>query len=71
MSNVEICEKKNRGTFVETVIRDTTRVAHPVLAKIYALEDEYLIVPESDFYPVVMRDNYNAAVNFCEQLVSS
>ncbi len=69
MSKVEVGEVKQRGLYEEIVVRDTTRVTHPVAARILFRDGDYLIVPENDMYPVVLRDNLSSAVSFVEHII--
>ena len=69
MPKCEVKEVKNRGDYIEHVILDTTRVGHPVAARIYQQSGTYLIVPDNDLYPVVSRDNISSAIDFIEQII--
>lgn len=69
MSKVEVGERKRRGLYEEIVVRDTTRVTNPVAARIFVTSCTYLVVPENDRYPVVLRNNLSSAVSFVEQII--
>lgn len=69
MPKVELGETKQRGEIEEIVVRDMTRVTHPVVANIFMKDGEWLVVPENDRYPIVVRDNLSSAVNFVEQII--
>lgn len=69
MHKVQVSQSARRGDYEQITVRDTTRVTHPVAAKIFVLGDDYLVVPENDMYPIVLRDNLSSAVNFVEQMI--
>ena len=69
MSKVIVEEAKRRGDHEQIVVRDTTRVTHPVVANIFTKDGEWLVIPESDRLPIVARDNLSSAVNFVEQII--
>ncbi len=66
---VYIGPTRQRGQYKETPVYDRTRVGHPTAAKIFRLGGDFLVVPENDMYPVVLRDSLSAAVSFVEQII--
>ena len=69
MSKISFGETRRRGDVIETVIHDTTRIGNPPAASILTMDDEFVIVPTNPQMPIEKRDNFNAAVNFIEQLI--
>ena len=69
MSNVKIGKTTKRGDYLEIILHDTSRVAHPVTAKVYVTGGVYLTVPENDVFPIIAHDNLSGAVNFIEQMI--
>ena len=69
MSKVLVSELKQRGDHGQIVVRDITRVTNPVIASIFTKDGEWLVIPESDRFPVVARDNLSSAVDFVERII--
>lgn len=69
MTKAEVGRTKQRGDYEETLVHDVTRVGNPIAAKILKSGDDYLVVPENDMYPVVVRENLSAAVSFVDQII--
>ncbi len=69
MPKISIHATCRRGEYEEITVYDMTRVGHPIAAKILRLGGDFLVVPENDMYPVVLRFNLSEAVSFVEQII--
>lgn len=71
MSKIKIkeSEKRRRGDFWETIVRDTTRVGHPPAASIFERGSTIFVVPENPEFPVMQRMSLSDAIGYVEQII--
>lgn len=62
-------DKRKRGDFLETIVRDTTRVGHPPAASIFECGDLIVVVPENPEFPVMQRTSLGDAIGYVERII--